>query len=415
VPSSSDLLRIIRAGIDAVKPAVILPPLFTNPPEELTFWIDSDRRFLISLGKASVDCARSVLQLRSCNDYFVISPFQDPKGQIRVHRGNHPIPANESYKSTLQLIEWLTQLSSEDSLLVLLSGGTSALCVLPLPSVSLESKMKVNQLLIRSGASIHEMNVVRKHLSAVKGGQLAKLTSHIRSIVLVISDVIGDDLSVIASGPFYPDPTTFSDAQRVLVQYELWDLIPFDAKTTIERGMNGEIAETPKPGDTNIPHRIIASNAIARNAAADEAERLGYSVDVIHEPLKADVETAADRIFGEIKNAAPGHALIFGGEVTVRVPGNGVGGRNQHLALLLSQRLQGMRAIFGAAGTDGIDGNSEAAGAWTDGETFARAGAEVFQIALTNSDSFHFFDRIGQTIQTGPTGTNVMDLYIGLT
>jgi glycerate-2-kinase len=232
--------------------------------------------------------------------------------------------------------------------------------------------------------------------------------------VIVISDVIGDDLATIGSGPFYPDPTTFLDAKQVLVKNGIWDAVPREVRKTIETGVSGGLPETPKQG--NIPHKIIASNPIALKAAASKAESFGYTIQASNRALHGDVEEAAETIFNMIQQSPPGSALLWGGEITIRLKGNGTGGRNQHLALLLTEKLKNRKASFAAVGTDGIDGNSRAAGAWTNGETLERAsGVESFRKAVEDFDSYHYFERVGQNIITGPTGTNVMDLYIALT
>jgi glycerate 2-kinase len=416
VAKASDLLDILHAGIGAVRPSLLFPPLLSESRGEIAAWKSGSRRFLLALGKASVESARSILSHTACEDYFILSSYENPDRTLKVHLGSHPIPDQRSYQSTLQLLDWLKKLPATASLLVILSGGSSALCVLPLPTVILNSKMKVNDLLIRSGASIQEINAVRKHLSGVKGGQLAKYVSNVETTVLVISDVIGDDLSAIGSGPFYPDPTTFLDALNILKRYDLWKEVPNDVKDTIESGVAGIFSETPKPGSSHPVHRIVASNEIALRAAADRAGALGYSLRYFDKAFQNDVENAAADIAREINQSGPGTALLFGGEITVRLKGDGVGGRNQHLALLMTDQLKGRDVIFGAAGTDGIDGNSPAAGAWTDGQTLQRgSGIDSFQNAITNCDSYNYFRAIGQNIVTGPTGTNVMDLYVALT
>ncbi len=415
VADTSALLNILNAGIDSVRPSLLFTPILFEDRSELASWKSHSRRFLLAMGKASVESARSILGQITCEDYFVLTPYEDPKQSIKIHLGSHPIPGEGSYQSTRQLVEWLRKLPGQGSLLVILSGGTSALCVLPLPTLNLSAKMIVNDLLIRSGATIQEINAVRKHLSGVKGGQLAKYAANLESAVLVISDVIGDDLSSIGSGPFYPDPTTFLDAKNVLKKYDLWTLIPDDVRETLEQGVAGSIPETPKPGSTHPDHRIVASNDIARKAAAERAGALGYSVRYFEKPFQEDVGKAADEILMEINRSPGGAALIFGGEVTVRLKGNGLGGRNQHLALIMTEKLNGRDAQFGAVGTDGVDGNSIAAGAWTDGLTLQKgSGIESLQKAISNCDSYNYFRAIEQNIVTGPTGTNVMDLYVAL-
>jgi glycerate 2-kinase len=413
VSHSSDLLEIIKAGIDSARPAALFPALFKQPDDPLLAWMNSQHRFLLCLGKASIDSARTILNRIRCDDSFVLSPYEDPEHSIPVHLGSHPIPNEQSFESTRALLTWLKEKPSDGALLVVLSGGTSALCVMPFPSVGLQDKMRMNDMLIRSGANIQEINTVRKHLSLVKGGQLSGFASQMKTCVVVISDVIGDDFATIGSGPFYPDPTTFLDAKNVLTRYGLWNDAPVGVRETIENGISGLIWDTPKQG--HIPHRIIASNEIARQAAASKAQSLGYEIQMPEGSLQGDVENAAKQIFATMQQLRPKSALVWGGEITIQLKGNGTGGRNQHLALLLTEKIGNLRASFAAAGTDGIDGNSRAAGAWTDDGTFERAsGTESLRKAAENFDSYHYFENIGQNIITGPTGTNVMDLYVAL-
>jgi glycerate 2-kinase len=416
VPKTADLLSILESGIDAVRPSILIPEILKEPSGNMRSWLSARCRFLLTLGKASIDSAKAVLSQVHCEDYFILSPYSDPERLLNVHVGSHPVPDENSYVATNQLMDWLRNLDTSGSLLVVLSGGTSALCVSPLPPVSLHSKMKVNEVLIGSGAMIQQINTVRKHLSSVKGGQLGAYFPASQTHVLVVSDVIGDDLSSIGSGPFYVDPSTFLDAKNILLAHSLWNIVPEDVRQTIESGVSGLIPETPKPGTLEIAHTIIASNRIARRAAAEKAVSLGYSIIKVQNPLQGDVEEAASKLFAQLKDGPKRSAVICGGEVTIRLTGSGIGGRNQHLALLMTDKISGSDLTFAAAGTDGIDGNSSAAGAWTNGETFVRAGGMgSLQHALKNCDSYSYFNSVGQTIITGPTGTNVMDLYIGLT
>lgn len=414
--SHQALLEILQAGIHSVQPSKIFPRLFTPPHHPiLQDWLNHDRRALFCVGKAAVTCAQSVLASCPGGNVFVLAPSGVDAGTLHVHYGSHPVPDEHSYQSTRQLLNWVDSLPAGSALLAVISGGSSALLAAPAAGVSVESKSMLNRLLLSCGATIHEINAVRKHGSAVKGGQLGIRVSKLDCGVLLISDVIGNDPAVIGSGPMYPDPTTFADASVVLQKYGIWTDAPDDVKRRLMQGERGEIPETPKPGSLHIPHEIVASNDIARQAAAEAAKQLGYATTMIREPISGFVEDAADAIFNRIQQAPPG-VIIFGGEVTVQLRGGGTGGRNQHLALLMSQKIAGSRVTFLAAGTDGIDGNSRAAGAWTDGNTLQQAKASGLDIdsAIVNFDSFPFFDKLGQSIGLGPTGTNVMDLYIAL-
>lgn len=412
-----DVQEILSAGTRSARPDVLFPSLIQNPPhKELREWIESPGRYLLCLGKAALESARVILQHVSCAQHFVLAPRGGTREykDLNVHWGTHPIPDEHSFESTRGLIRWIRSLPEDGRLLVILSGGTSALLVCPVSGVSPESKMRMNDLLLRSGASIQQINTVRKHLSAVKGGQLGRMVPSSGCLVLVLSDVIGNDLAAIASGPFYPDPTTFADARGVLDQYRLWEEVPEDVRKTIESGLRGEIPETPKPQSFELPHYIVGSNDLAKMAAEKRAKELGYQPVVFPGPMSGLVEDAADIITKATQSAQPGTALIWGGEITVKVSGSGKGGRNQHLCLLMTGRIRNQQVVFGAAGTDGIDGNSPAAGAWTSGETLNSGGEDRFRRALKEFDSYRYFTESGQTIVTGPSGTNVMDLYIAL-
>jgi len=421
VGKHTDLLEIVENGIDSVRPSTIFPSLFAAPPlEELKIWLAASERFLLCIGKASIQSAETILSGRACSGVFIISPANTTSTRLpsgAIHYGAHPVPDERSIAAGRDLLMWLDQLPENEPLLVIISGGTSALMVAPVQGVSPASKFLINDRLIGSGAAIREINTVRKHLSAIKGGRLAPRIGNRPSLVLVISDVIGDDLATIGSGPFYPDHTTYLEAREILIRYDLWMQTPEDVRQTIEDGVAGKISETPKPGTASTPHYVVASNRIARLAAAAKARDLGYRVELVEEPVEGLVTSVVEKIFTQIAQAPAGTAVVMGGETTVQVRGNGTGGRNQHLALLMVERLARKDIIFVAAGTDGIDGNSTAAGAWVDGRSKDRAEALRLSIAYAKEqfDSCPFFQQLGQSIVTGHTGTNVMDLYIALT
>ncbi|MCI0417208.1 DUF4147 domain-containing protein [bacterium] len=413
-----DALVILEAGIDSVRPAKLFPALLKNSSDQnLIRWRDADQRWLLSLGKAGLASAASIFQSEACTDYYVVSPASEIPSSLdprKIHFGSHPLPDTKSFAAAAGLLNWLEQIPDYSSLLVVLSGGTSSLVASPAPGISAHSKTILNDLLIRCGASIEEVNTVRKHCSRVKGGQLGLAASRLQTLVLVLSDVASNDLSSIGSGPFYVDSTTFIAAKQILGRYGIWNRVPEDVRSRLEDGISGKIPETPKPGSLSIPHLIVASNETARHAATVKAEQLGYKTIEIEDPLIGPVEDAAKMIVNRIGAMQGKSAMIWGGEVTVHVHGNGTGGRNQHLALLMTQALSNQDIVFAAAGTDGVDGNSPAAGAWTDGKTFTRANRLNLSIQefLMNNDSYHFFRQLNQSIVTGPTGTNVMDLYL---
>lgn len=413
-----DALDIINAGIDSVRPSKLFTALLKNPTDpNLLRWENSEQRWLLCLGKAGLASAESILQVAPCADYFVVSP-QDKIPSIldptKIHFGSHPLPDTKSFSAAAQLLDWLKQIPGGSDLMVVLSGGTSSLVASPADGISEESKTILNDLLIKSGARIEEINTVRKHCSKVKGGQLGLAVQNLQNMVLVISDVASNDLSAIGSGPFYVDNTTFIAAKQTLQRYGIWDKAPKDIKVHLDAGIEGKIPETPKSGSLNIPHLIVASNNTARAAAKSKAEQLGYRSFGIETPLVGSIEIAAEQILKRVNSMSNRSAVVLGGEVTIRVTGNGTGGRNQHLALLLTEALANQKIVFASAGTDGIDGNSTAAGAWTDGDTFDKAKSLNVSVHeyLTNNDSYHFFEKLNQSIVTGPTGTNVMDLYL---
>lgn len=418
IPVHQDALDIITAGIDSVRPSKLFPALLKNPKDQnLLRWQSSKQRWLLCVGKAGLASAEAILQHKSCTDYFVVSPPDEIPATLdpgKIHFGSHPLPSKNSFSAASELLRWLKQIPAGSNLLVVLSGGTSALVASPGEDISENSKTILNDLLIKSGAKIEEINTVRKHCSRVKGGQLGLAVRHLQTMVLVISDVASNDLSAIGSGPFYDDNTTFVAAKEILERHAIFDKVPEDIRRRLEEGIAGKIPETPKPGSLNIPHLIVASNDTARAAAKVKAEELGYKSVVIQNPLVGPIEVAAQEILKYMNSMEKNSAMILGGEVTIRVIGNGTGGRNQHLALLLTEPLLNRNFVFASAGTDGIDGNSPAAGAWTDGNTFEKAKAMNLSVHeyLINNDSYHFFKALNQSIVTGPTGTNVMDLYL---
>jgi glycerate 2-kinase len=418
IPVHQDALDIISTGIDSVRPSKLFPTLLKNSADpNLHRWQNAKQRSLLCLGKAGLASAESILKVATVADYFVVSPpdkIPSTLDPTKIHFGSHPLPDNKSFSAAAELLNWLKQIPTGSDLLVVLSGGTSSLVASPADNISERSKTILNDLLIKSGARIEEINTVRKHCSRVKGGQLGLAVQHLQTMVLVISDVASNDLSAIGSGPFYVDNTTYIAAKEILQGYGIWDKVPEDIRVHLNTGAESKIPETPKPGSLNIPHLIVASNDTARAAAKSKAEELGYRSSGIETPLVGSIETAAEQILKQINSMSDRSAIVLGGEVTIRVAGNGTGGRNQHLALLLTEALKNRKIVFASAGTDGIDGNSTAAGAWTDGDTFEKA--KSFHLSLheylANNDSYHFFQKLNQSIVTGPTGTNVMDLYL---
>ena len=341
--------------------------------------------------------------------------------RFRLMECGHPIPDINGEKGAKCIAEIARSAQRDDLVVCLISGGASALMPLPAPPVALEQKRETTQLLLNCGAGIHEINCIRKHISLVKGGQLARLAYPATVLTLILSDVIGDDLDVIGSGPTVPDRSTFADARAILEKYGIQNKVPREVRERLSA--KGE--ETPKPGDKvfkRVQNLIAGSNRLAVDAAAVEARALGYNTMVLSTFIEGetrDVARVHAAIAKEIRAAGnplkPPACVISGGETTVTIRGKGLGGRNQEFALAAAIDIAGLKnVLILSAGTDGIDGPTDAAGAFVDGTTLARARAAGMDATrfLVNNDSYHFFERLGNLIKTGPTGTNVADIRL---
>jgi hydroxypyruvate reductase len=342
----------------------------------------------------------------------------------------HPVPDERSVAAAREALQVAARAATDDVLVVLLSGGASALMALPAHGLALEDKQETVRRLLKAGATIHELNTVRKHLSAIKGGRFATAT-HAPVVTLVISDVVGDDLSVIGSGPTMPDPSTFGNALQVLEARGGRAAYPGPVVSHLERGARGEIDETPKPDDARMKKsvaRIIGGRMTAVGGAAEAARRAGYAVHVINEPIVGEAREAAAAFARTVQDVLlrvpPPLCVIGSGETTVHVKGDGLGGRNQEFGLSMLPLLADLTrsaphevsVVFGSIGTDGVDGPTDAAGAIVDATTIARAAARGLDpdTYLHNNDSYHFFSALDDLVQTGPTGTNVGDVQVAL-
>ena len=345
--------------------------------------------------------------------------------KIKINGATHPIPGEEGVNSTKAMLEIARKAGKDDLIIALISGGGSALMPCPADPVTLEDKKIVTNLLLKCGATINEINVVRKHLSEFKGGQLAKTAYPATLVSLIISDVVGDPLDIIASGPTVPDSSTFQDAYNVLKKYNLLNKIPENIKKRIQLGLSGKIEETPKPGDKifrNVHNILIASNRTACIAAVKKARELGINSMLLSTYIEGEARHVGAVLAGlakEIHNydtpVKKPAVIVCGGETTVTVVGNGKGGRNQELALGSALKISGLNGIvIASVGTDGKDGTSDAAGAIVDGQTLKRAqklGLDATKY-LADNNSYMFFKKLGDAIFTGTTGTNVNDLII---
>jgi hydroxypyruvate reductase len=395
-----------------------------------------DRVLVVGAGKATARMALAMedaLGDRISDGLIVVKDGHTaPLKIIKQVEASHPVPNEAGVEGTKRILELVRTANEKTLIICLFSGGASALFVAPVNGLTLNDKQEVTSLLLKAGASIGELNAVRKHLSAVKGGRFAKAACPAQVVTMVLSDVIGDRLEVIASGPTARDTTTFADAMAVIEKYGLKEKIPMRVLAFLERGMDGREPETVKSGDSCL-HKtrnvIIGGIAQALSAAKEKARQLGFAPEVVTGELQGEARdaalflaTAALRAHDALK---PGElrCLLSGGETTVTVKGPGKGGRNQELALAFALEIEGLNGVsLLSAGTDGTDGPTDAAGAIVDGSTVSRARAFGIDAvhALDYNDSYAFFQRFDALsgnkshIMTGPTGTNVMDLQIML-
>ncbi|MFU8826321.1 MAG: glycerate kinase type-2 family protein [Brevefilum sp.] len=393
-----------------------------------------ERVFLIGFGKASVPMAKALMdELGSVlSKAWVIT--KDPKflsenGYLRkltVYVGGHPVPTQESIQATKTVINSLPALTDKDLVLVVISGGGSALFTDPVPGVSLEDLQQLTQLLLDCGAKISEINTIRKHLDWVKGGALAMRLQPAHIETFILSDVIGDRLNMIASGPTVEDTSTFQDALKIISKHNLKGQVPAGILRHLEHERDGTLPGTVKPRQfpvDKVRNHLMGTNFLAAEAAYHRAQSLGYHAVIITTALTGRTKHIADFIEGiYATQSAYGHpiakpaCIIFGGEPTVHVIGEGVGGRNMHLALRMVPKLAGKAgAVFVSLATDGEDGPTDAAGAIVDGLVF-KEGKQKFGLDLEahirNNDAYHYHAKVGGLIKTGATGTNVNDLML---
>jgi glycerate 2-kinase len=387
------------------------------------------RVFVIGGGKASASMARAVEELlghRVSGGAVVVKyGHGEPLERTELYEAAHPVPDEAGLAGARRIMDLLSQTGAGDLIICLLSGGGSSLLPFPVEGVRLEEKQEMTRLLLACGANIREINTVRKHISRIKGGQLARAAYPSQVVNLILSDVIGDDLDVIASGPTVPDSSSFADMRSVLEKYNLMARAPRSIIEHMERGLRGQIPDTPKPGDplfARVRNLVIGNNLMALKAAAQEASRLGYQRLILSSSIDGEAREIARvhaAIAWEIRATGnpiqPPACAISGGETTVTLRGSGMGGRNMELALAAAPLIEGLEGVLIlSAGTDGTDGPTEAAGAWVDGTTIARGrrlGLDHHQ-SLRENNSYPYFKALGDLLITGPTRTNVMDIQI---
>ncbi len=388
-----------------------------------------DRVWVAGTGKASAAMAGSlekVLGPRISGGLINVKYGHGQKlKKIRIQEAGHPLPDEKGLEGAREMVKMLSGLGERDLVIFLISGGGSALLPYPREGITLAEKQAVTNLLLGCGATIQEINALRKHLSLVKGGGLAKIVSPATLAALILSDVIGDPLDSIASGPTVPDSTTFEDCARILQRYDLWEKIPAAVAAHIREGVEGKREETLKQGNPafeRVYNLVVGNNLLALNAAKKAAQALGYRTVLLSSLVEGETREIAKMHAAIAKEVllsgnpiGPPACLISGGETTVTLRGKGKGGRNQEFVLAAALDIAGWEDILVlSAGTDGTDGPTDAAGAFADGRTLRRArtmGLDPWSF-LKENDSYSFFDKIGDLLITGPTGTNVMDLRV---
>ena len=428
------LFEIFHAALEAADPYGIVA---RHSDEVLArYWQGGfTRLYLVAFGKAASPMVRAAIETMgqavtggvAITKYGHLAPSEKHLA-IDFREAGHPLPDENGLAATMEIIRLAGTFDARTFVLCLISGGGSALLVAPYGAISLKEKQEAVDLLLKGGATIHELNAVRKHLSRVKGGRLAQIMSPATIESLILSDVMGDDLDVIASGPTAPDTSTYEGALRVVEKYGLSTRLAPSILGLLKEGASGAAPETPKAGDpvfSRVVNRIVGNNSGALEAAARKARALGFDAAVSPEPVQGEARDAGRRLAqkamavqsGRSPEAHTKRCLISGGETTVSVKGHGLGGRNMELALAFALAVEGREGItLLSAGTDGTDGPTDAAGAIVDGKTApdARARGISPEDYLARNDSYHFFEKAGGLLRTGPTGTNVMDIQVML-
>ncbi len=428
-------IDIFQAGLQTVAPGTAIKKFCQLDDEVLTVagknydLSQYNNIYVIGAGKAGASMAKAIEEIigdRISTGLVTVKYDHLEKLQkTKIQEAGHPVPDQNGLVGA-QAIYQLADSADESTLVIcLISGGGSSLLPLPVAGVTLADKQKTTRILLACGATIHEMNAIRKHLSVIKGGGLARVVYPATLITLILSDVVGDDLDSIASGPCVPDSKTFADCRAIFRKYKIENQIPGSVLSYIEAGISGEVAETPKSGQEifdKTRNVIVASNDDALVKAKEKADELGYNTLLLSSMLEGETRDVAANHIDIARGiqlhrqpVQPPACLLSGGETTVTIRGTGTGGRNQEFTLAAAIKMAGMKNITVlSAGTDGSDGPTDAAGALADETTLPRAEALLLdpQSYLDNNDSYHFFDKLGNLYKIGPTKTNVMDLRI---
>ena len=422
--SREDILKVFESGIKAVNPYISTKKMIKIKGDKLI--LDSDiyqlnsfeNIYVIGAGKASIQMVRAIFEIFGNRISGYVNSLENKEiGNIICNKSCHPIPDKNGEIGATNIYEIAKNAGKNDLIICLISGGGSAMMPLPENGISLKDKIEVTKLLLECGANINEINAVRKHLSKIKGGKLANIAYPAKTISLILSDVVGDPLDSIASGPTSPDSTTYEDVLQILKKYDIYEKIPKNVIYHIISKKN----ETPKPGDKifeNVKNIIIANNKIALNEASKKSVQLGYNTMVLTSHLEGEAREVGIMLTGIAKDilkydepVKKPAMILCGGETTVNLTGNGKGGRNQELVISALRKLP-ENVTIASIGTDGIDGNSNSAGAIGDFDVLKISKEKELNIDefLKNNDSNTFFKKTNGLINTGPTGTNVADI-----
>ncbi len=430
-------MQIFQAGLQAVDPMeaivqhIALEGHILQIGDKYFDLREHDRILVVGAGKAVAPMAKAVEDLLGDRIAYGVVVVKDQHGlpleKIQIREASHPVPDERGVQGTEEILSLVERAGKRDLIICLISGGGSALLIAPVKGISLADKQNTTKLLLACGATIHEFNTVRKHLSRAKGGRLAQLAFPATLATLILSDVVGDDLDVIASGPTVPDSSTFQDAEKILKNYGVWNQLAPSVRNHLQKGSSGRIEDTPKSDHAafkQCTQVLVGTNLQALQAAGKKAEKLGYHSLILSSKVEGEAREVAKfhtaiakEVLSSENPLKPPVCVLCGGETTVTLRGEGRGGRNQEFALASAIAIEGSDSVVVlSGGTDGTDGPTDAAGAIADGTTVARAREKNMDPRdfLQRNDSYSFFQQLQDLVITGPTRTNVMDLYMFL-
>jgi glycerate 2-kinase len=429
-----EISRIIESVLSSADPRKAVEKYFSfqnNIIKAGDQFIERDKYekiYLLAIGKASIPMIQSAAAMlgNALNKGLAVTKSIGSDlgigSNISIICGDHPIPGKNSILAADTILEFISEVTQKDLIVFLISGGGSALITKPGPGLNLTDLQETTRCLLNASVPIQEINTIRKHLDLVKGGGLLKRVQNARIMTLILSDVVGNDLGIVASGPSMPDPSSYTDCMDIISKHHLERSIPEVVIKYLQNGMAGRIPETCKPGQNNNIHQevLIGNIDLVLEMVMELGKELGFQIHRATQYLAGDIEDESDRVFWEFKefiktSGNEKYLMAWGGEVTVEHKGSGKGGRNLHMALLCAKAIAGMEGVIGISlATDGEDGSTDAAGAMFDGSTLER-GAKLgldYSENLENQSSYDYFKTLGDLLITGSTGTNINDIFI---